>query len=197
MELKIALLTIHFTLLIFILTRPVIIKPKEVFGASIIDRDENTSTVVDYDTFGENSERFKKFYMNSFFIKFVFFSFVGSMLLFIITMFSDIVSVDSPKAITKWPVNTAAFHLSIQDTKSGNTVAEGPVNATFVVGSDGQVYPVKTLDKRVVFLMLGKGGPTIIDTKSAGEFFGVIALFLAIACVVLWIGNKTTTDDEN
>jgi len=195
MEIKIALLSVHVALFIFIITRPVIRKPKQIFGKSPIERDENTLTVLDYDNFSNNSVFFRKFYVSSLFIKFVFISFIVSVVIFLFTIIGDVVSVSSPTAITEWTKKPSPFYLSIKETNSGKVVADGPVDATFVITAAGNVYRVKELDKMAAFVMLGEAGPTIINTKNTGDFFGVIALFLAIACVVLWSLNKETDTD--
>jgi len=197
MALKLALLAVQIMMLLFFATRAVIIRPRSVFGISEVERDGKITTVSEYDAFGGNSTRFRRFYLSSTFIRFVFLSFLGSMLLFALTLIGNLITIDTPRARTAWTNKQPSIELRVVDSKSRKVLAKGPLISTFVVMKNGTVYPVKHSITGIVFVLISKDGPIVINTKSAADFFGVISLFLAIACFVLWLSNRGNIADDS
>jgi len=187
MELKVALLAIHITLLLFLISRPVIRSPRSIFGTTDVDRDDQIRTIVEYDEFGSNSKNLTRFYLSSTVIRMVFVGFFITMIVFVISFLADVFEVNSPSSVTSWPNGQSEYVLTISNKKANQVHASGPITSQFYIGRDGQVFPINSEEGKMLFIMVDKNGPLVINARSAADLFGVVALFLAIACMVLWL----------
>ncbi|WP_339074951.1 hypothetical protein [Teredinibacter turnerae] len=112
------------------------------------------------------------------------------MIVFVVSLLTDVFDVKSPSSVTSWPNGKSEYVLTISNKKTNKVHASGPLTSNFYIAQDGQVFPIKAEDGKMLFILVDKNGPLVINARSTADLFGVVALFLAIACTVLWLVHR-------
>lgn len=190
MGIKLTILAVQISLLIYLLAQAAIRNPRSVFGDKELALGTDSEKIEDCLQHNENRSKLGRYFYGPLLIRSSMWAFVVLSVLFLISIAGDIFQLEAPKTVGKTTglevrvVDISNHTPSADPAAPTNIRASSPVGKYLLVDRVGELVDLSLKGREWLFVLLrGAGGPGIVRVSDVGTATGFFAILAAIACL--------------
>lgn len=191
MSIKLTILGVQLSLLVYLLTQTAFRNPRSVFGDKQLTLGTDSEKIEHCLQRSENRSILGRYFYGPLLIRSSMWAFLALSGLFLVSIAGDIFQLEAPKTVGKPPglevriVDVSDSQPSTHPNATTKIRASSPVGKYLLVDRIGELVDLSLQGREwLVVLLRGGGGPGIIRVNDVGTATGFFAILAALACLV-------------